>query len=234
MRKSPRDALPGGGFVEEAWRRMSWRGRACGVRAGSAGSGAGLRIIARRPVRCRAGSARHPTVLRRPFLRRAAEPLVAAVAQEAHRDPHDAVGDPDDALVEPRPRAPSPGARPPARRRRSCARAPAAAGPAKSGSRTTTLASRAISRLYGSMFDEPTVAQSIVDDRDLGVQERPVVLADRDAGREQLAVQRAAGVVQQHVLDARLQQQRHARRRGPPRRSARGGSACRERSTSWR
>ena len=46
-----------------------------------------------------------------------------------------------------------------ARRSRSSPGARRAAAPAKRASRTNTLASRAISSEYGSMFDEPTVAQ---------------------------------------------------------------------------
>ena len=60
------------------------------------------------------------------------------------------------------------------------------------------------------MFDEPTVAPVAVDDGNLRVQERPVIFLDTDAGGEQLAVQRARRVVQQPILDARLQQQRDA------------------------
>ena len=117
----------------------------------------------------------------------AAEPLVAAVAQEAHRDADDAVGGPDERLVERAAAAPSAAG--------ATRRAPSsiirASSPrswsAKSGSRTTTFASRAISRLYGSMFDEPTVAQRSSIDRHLRVQERLVVLLDRRCRRRAAA-----------------------------------------------
>ena len=101
-------------------------------------------------------------------------------------------------------------------------------------SSTTTFASRASSRLKGSMFDEPTVAHVPIDHRDLRVQEALVVLVDLDAGVEQRAVQRARRVMQQPVLDASLQEQHHAH-------AARGGFGervpkreAREKNTSSR
>jgi hypothetical protein len=51
---------------------------------------------------------------------------------------------------------------------------------------------------------------AVVDDGDLRVHERPVVFLDLDAGGEELPVQRPRGIMQQRVLDARLQEQRHA------------------------
>ena len=138
-------------------------------------------------------------------------PLVAAVPQQPHHRAHDAVRDPGHRLGEAASGSPSRSrARPAARPRRSSRSSSTRSWPAKRGSRTNTFASRAISSEYGSMFDEPTVAQRVVDDRDLGVQERAMIFLDRDAGVEQLPVQRARRVVQQPVLDARLQQQRHA------------------------
>lgn len=48
-----------------------------------------------------------------------------------------------------------------------------------------------------------------VNDRDLGVQETPVVFENMDAGTQQLSVKCLRGIVEQAVLDAPLQQDGH-------------------------
>ena len=75
------------------------------------------------------------------------------------READDAVGDPDQRLVDARPQRPVLRPARAARRRRSSSGARRAAGRRSTGRARTTFASRAISRLYGSMFDDPTVAQ---------------------------------------------------------------------------
>ena len=60
------------------------------------------------------------------------------------------------------------------------------------------------------MFDEPTVAQRSSITATFACRNERWYSCDLDARGEQLAVQRARRVVQQPVLDARLQQQRDA------------------------
>ena len=129
----------------------------------------------------------------------AAEPLVAAVAQEAHRRR---------ARCRRRSRsAPCTSASRPAQ----CCGADAAARPSSiicsSSLRSWSAKSRIAHEHVGLARHQEAIRidvrradrrPAVVDDRDLGVQERAVILLDRDAGRQQLAVQRARRVVQQH------------------------------------
>ena len=68
------------------------------------------------------------------------------------------------------------------------------------------MASLASSRLNGSIFDEPTVAQWPVDDRDLGMHEAFFVLENPDSGSQRGRVERLRGVTQQRVVGLALQQ----------------------------
>mgnify|MGYP003693665923 CR=1 FL=1 len=202
--------------------------------AGSAAAGRRASILASRGTDSRHAGA---DVWRgcSPAARGAAEPFVAAVADHAHREADDAVRRSRRAPCTRAAAAPSAAARRAARPRRSSCASSSAQLLGRSRDRGRRRSPRAPSAgCTGSMFDEPTVAQWSSITATFACRNDWWYSWIVDARGEQLAVQRARRVVQQQVFDAPLQEQRDRDAALAPRRSARGGSGCPERSTSWR
>ena len=80
---------------------------------------------------------------------------------------------------------------------------------AKSLSSTVRFASRASSRLKGSILNEPHGCPFAIDDRDFGMQKTGVVFVYFHSCGKQTPVQRECGVVLQAVFNLALQQHDH-------------------------